>query len=256
VSDRPPRAPRADRAHGDPPAGGERPTVVLLHGLARRAGSLAGLGKALAAAGYPVWACDYPSRKRGIAATAAAIADRLADELPGRPLAAVTHSLGGIVVRHLGDPRLRWRRIVMLAPPNHGSQVAAAFAGNRLFAWFYGPAGRELAAPIARRVAAWPDPARSADAVGCDPEAWPPPPAPCAIIAGTRRRALANPTSWVSHRVFPAGTAHDGTVAVDETRLAGAAFATVDASHTLIMNHPEVRALALAFLRTGALPAG
>ncbi len=209
------------------------PTVVLLHGLARRAGSLAKLGRVLTAAGFPVWACDYPSRRRGIAAAAATIADRLADELPDRPLAAVTHSLGGIVVRHLGDPRLRWQRIVMLAPPNRGSQVAAAFTGNRLFGWFYGPAGRELAGPI-------------------DPSTWPPPPAPCAVIAGTRRRALANPTSWVSHRVFAAGAAHDGTVAVDETTLAGAAAtATVDASHTLIMNHPRVHALTLAFLRDG-----
>ena len=208
------------------------PTVVLLHGLARRAGSLARLGRALAAAGFPVWACDYPSRKRGIAAAASAIADRLAEELPGRPLAAVTHSLGGIVVRHLGDPRLDWRRIVMLAPPSRGSQVAAAFAGNRLFSWFYGPAGRELA----------------------EPATWPPPPAPCAIIAGTRRRALINVTSWVSHRVFARGVEHDGTVAVDEARLPGAAFTTVDANHTLIMNHPRVRELALAFLRDGAWP--
>ena len=212
------------------------PTVVLLHGLARRAGSLARLGRALTAAGFPVWAGDYPSRRRGIAAAAAAIADRLADELPGQPLAAVTHSLGGVVVRHLGDPRLHWQRIVMLAPPNRGSQVAAAFAGNRLFGWFYGPAGRELAAPI-------------------DPAAWPPPPAPCAIIAGTRKRALANVTSWVSHRVFARGADHDGTVAVDETRLPGCAFATVDANHTFIMNHAKARELTLAFLRTGTLPA-
>ncbi len=213
------------------------PTVVLLHGLARRAGSLARLGRALTAAGFPVWACDYPSRQRGIAAAAAAIADRLAEELPGRSLAAVTHSLGGIVVRHLGDPRLHWQRIVMLAPPNRGSQVAAAFGGNRLFGWFYGPAGRELGQPI-------------------DPTTWPPPPAPCAVIAGTRRRALINVTSWVSHRVFADGTDHDGTVAVDETRLAtAAAFATVDANHTLIMNNLRARELALAFLRTGTFPA-
>ncbi len=223
------------RARASAPPGGEPPTVVLLHGLARRAGSLARLGRALTAAGFPVWACDYPSRKRGIAAAAAAIADRLADELPGRPLAAVTHSLGGIVVRHLGDPRLRWQRIVMLAPPNQGSQVAAAFAGNRLFGWFYGPAGRELAQRI-------------------DPTTRPASPAPTAVIAGTRRRALANPTSWVSHRVFAAGVDHDGTVAVDETRLAGAAFTTVDAAHTLIMNDARVHALTLAFLRAGALP--
>jgi alpha-beta hydrolase superfamily lysophospholipase len=205
------------------------PTVVLLHGLARRAGALAGLGRALEAAGFATWAIDYPSRRRSIAACAAAVADELAAALPDRPLAAVTHSLGGIVWRHLGDPRLRWQRGVMLAPPNHGSAIAAALADRALYRWFYGPAGQELAAPAA----------------------WPPPPAPTLVIAGTRRRALVNPTSWVSGRVFAPGVEHDGTVAVDEARLPGlAGFSTVDATHTTIMNAPEVRAQVIAFLRT------
>ena len=205
----------------------DAPTVVLLHGLARRAGSLAGLGRALEAAGFATWAIDYPSRRRSIAACAAAVADELAAALPDRPLAAVTHSLGGVLWRHLGDPRLRWQRGVMLAPPNHGSAIAAAFAGRALYRWFYGPAGQELVPPTA----------------------WPPPPAPTLVIAGTRRRALVNPTSWVSGRLFAADADHDGTVAVDETRLPGLAeFATVDASHTTIMNAPEVRARVIAFL--------
>jgi triacylglycerol lipase len=206
-------------------------TVVLLHGLARRAGSLAGMGRFLEAAGFATWACDYPSRRVPIAAAAAELADRIAAELPARPLAAVTHSLGGIIVRHLADPRLDWRRIVMLAPPNQGSQVAAALAANPLFRWFYGPAGQELAAL----------------------STWPPPPAPTAIIAGTRRRSAANPTSWVSSRIFPTDTPHDGTVAVAETLLAGAPHATVDATHTFIMNHPLARELTLQFLQTAAL---
>ena len=32
-------------------------------------------------------------------------------------------------------------RIVMLAPPNRGSQLAAGMTGNPVFRWFYGPAG-------------------------------------------------------------------------------------------------------------------
>ncbi len=207
-------------------------TVVLLHGLARRAGSLAGMGKALEQAGFATWSCDYPSRHTGIAAAARELADRIATELPDRALGAVTHSLGGVLVRHMADPRLDWRRIVMLAPPSQGSQVAAALAHHPVFRWFYGPAGQEL---------------------GGDPASWPPPPAPTAVIAGTRRRALVNPTSWVSGRVFADGVAHDGTVAVDEARLPGAAFATVDATHTFIMDDPAARSLAVAFLREGTL---
>lgn len=218
------------------------PTVVLLHGLARRAGSLAGLQRAVEAAGFRTWSCDYPSRRVSIAAAAAEVADRIAAALPGRPLAAITHSLGGLLVRHMRDPRLDWRRIVMLAPPNSGSQVAAALGRHPLFRWFYGPAGQELG--IGRALAG---------VEGAEP-AWPPPPAPTAIIAGTRRRALVNPTSWVSSRIFPPAAAHDGTVAVDEARLAGAAFATVDATHTTIMNDPGARELAIAFIRDGVLP--
>ncbi|HET9986973.1 MAG TPA: hypothetical protein VFQ65_00595, partial [Kofleriaceae bacterium] len=96
--------------------------------------------------------------------------------------------------------------------------------------WFYGPAAAELA----------------------DASAWPAPPAPFAVIAGTRHRALSNVTSWTVGRRFAAGVAHDGTVAVEETKLAGmAAFAEVDATHTWIMNSPATLRLTSMFLRTG-----
>lgn len=210
------------------------PVVVLLHGLARAAGSMAAMGRALAQAGFDPVAIDYPSRHHTIADLAHDVADRIDRARPGRPLLAVTHSLGGIVLRHLHDPRLAWTRAVLLAPPNQGSQTAASMAHRALFRWFYGPAGQELAA---------------------SPTAWPPPPAPFAVIAGTRRRAVVNPTSWVSGRVFDAAADHDGTVAVAETRLDGMAdFAAVPATHTTIMNDPHVHALTIAFLRDGRFP--
>src|SRR5262245_24838500 len=115
--------------------------VVLLHGLARRHGSMSGMAQALAAAGWTTWARTYPSRRMSIAAAAKTVADWIADDVADRPLYAVTHSMGGVLVRHMHDPRLRWRRIVMLAPPNRGSALAAAMASNGLYRWFYGPAG-------------------------------------------------------------------------------------------------------------------
>jgi hypothetical protein len=55
-------------------------------------------------------------------------------------------------------------------------------------------------------------------------------------------------------RLFPAGVMNDGTVAVDETKLAGmTAFASVDATHTWIMNSPRVRHLIVTFLCNGRL---
>ncbi len=205
------------------------PLVVLLHGLARGKGSMARLGAYLHAHDFETWSHTYPSRKHSITYLASALADQLA--ALDRPLHAVTHSMGGVIVRHLHDPRLRWQRIVMLAPPNGGSRLAAGLVRNPVFRWFYGPAGSELA----------------------DASAWPPPPAPFAVIAGTRSLALTNPTSWTIGRRFPAGVANDGTVAVEETRLAGmAAFAEVDATHTWIMNAPQVHRLVLAYLEHGS----
>lgn len=208
-----------------------RPLVVLLHGLARGHGSMARLGRALRARGFDTASRTYPSRRHAIGYLADELAGWIVEHAGGRPVSAVTHSMGGVIVRHLHDPRIRWHRIVMLAPPNQGSQLAAAVAANPVFRWYYGPAGTELAEDAAR---------------------WPPPPAPFAVIAGTRGLALTNPTSWTLGRRFPPGTIHDGTVAVDETRLAGmAAFAEVDATHTWIMNDPRVHQLVASYLADG-----
>jgi len=188
---------------------------------------------------------DYPSTTAPIRRLAKQLCQRIRTDLKDRPLCAVTHSLGGIVLRHMRDPRLRWKRIVMLAPPNNGSAVAAALnATNGLigvaFQVAYGPAGAGLAGAT----------------TGAAPR-WPFPPAPFAVIAGTRRRSLMNPTSWfVSDRVFADDVEHDGTVSVDETRLPGmAAFRTVDATHTTIADDPEVHRLTVAFLRSGVFTA-
>ena len=208
-----------------------RPLVVLLHGLARGHGSMAKLGSYLRAHGFETFGRSYPSRRHSISYLAGEITEWIVEHAANRAVSAVTHSMGGVVVRHLHDPRIRWHRIVMLAPPNGGSQLAAALRGNAVFRWYYGPAAAELGA-------------------GTD---WPPPPAPCAVIAGTRGLALTNPTSWTVGRRFPPGVKHDGTVRVDETRLdAMTAFAEVDATHTWIMNDARAQQLVVRYLTDGS----
>jgi triacylglycerol lipase len=211
-----------------------KPLVVLLHGLARGHGSMAGLGTHLRAHGYETWSRTYPSRKHSLAYLAETVGDWIAEAAADRPICAITHSMGGLIVRHLHDPRLHWQRIVMLAPPNRGSQLAAGLVRNPVFRWYFGPAAVELG----------------------DGKGWPMPPAPFAVIAGTRSLAWTNPTSWTVGRRFPAGTRNDGTVAVDETKLGGMTdFAEVDATHTWIMNSPVVRRLAVDYLRDGRFAA-
>jgi hypothetical protein len=208
-----------------------KPTVVLLHGLARSARSLAGLRRWLGAHGHPTWSYTYPSRRVSIAELARTVQAAMDAELGARRRLVVTHSLGGILVRHM-DSGARLQRAVMLAPPNHGSRVARAFVGHPLFRWLYGPAGQDVV----------------------QPDGWPPPPCPFAVIAGTGGTTLGNPISWVTRAagLIPPGEPSDGTLTVAETRHPGmAAFAEVPASHTWIMDHPAARDLVLRFLDHG-----
>lgn len=212
----------------------DAPPVLLLHGLARTQISMAGMGRFLRDGGRRTWSCTYPSRKHGVVELADRVAGWVEAEFGDVPVDAVTHSLGGVLVRHMAG-RLPLRRVVMLAPPNAGSDLARSLESFGPFSWLYGPAGRDVA-----RAQGWPQ------ALRCE----------VAVIAGTRAPSLGNPISWLSRGigVFPPDRPSDGTVAVDETHLPGMTdFATVHASHTWIMNHPEVRAMVLRFLEDGQL---
>ncbi|MBL8678531.1 MAG: hypothetical protein JNK05_05175 [Myxococcales bacterium] len=206
-------------------------TVVVLHGLARTHLSMRGMVSALERAGYRTFSPSYPSRHGTVESLAKSLAERIEKECSGE-LMAVTHSLGGIIWRHMAH-LLPWRRAVLIAPPNRGSRVARALRDRAAFQWFYGPAGYELG----------------------DGDAWPTPPAPFAVIAGSRALALGNPTSWLTRatKLFDRDEPSDGTVLVRETTLPSmTAFATVDETHTRIMDHPDTQRLVLSFLRAGA----
>lgn len=212
------------------------PVVVLLHGLARTERSMAGLARFLEGHGLQTWRCTWPSRTHSIADAAAMVQQRLEAEFPGRPLQVVTHSLGAAVALHLAQLR-PIQRAVLLAPPLRGSRVARTFANWKLFRWFYGPAGGEVAVAGPD----WP----GLDQLG-----------EVAIIAGNHALALTNPISWATRSlgVLPAGLGSDGTVALEETRPeAPHHFAEVGATHTWIMNDAQVQQMVLQFLRCGRL---
>lgn len=206
--------------------------VVLLHGLNRSWRAMRPMAEALQAAGFTTANVDYPSQAGPIEEIAPlAVGAGLSECRATGPehIHFVTHSIGGILLRyeqqHAPIPELG--RVVMLGPPNQGSEVVDITRRWPGVTTFGGSAGLQL---------------------GTDENSIPSQLGPVdfelGVIAGT---GTINP--WMS-AMLP--DADDGKVSVAATRVEGMDdFLVVGNSHRYITRGDVVLRNAVSFLQTG-----
>jgi alpha-beta hydrolase superfamily lysophospholipase len=208
--------------------------IVLVHGLARTPLSLLALSVAARSRGYRVVNWHYRSTCMSIAEAADSFARDVAPRLASAPrVHFLTHSLGGIVLRRFlaGNPLPNLGRVVMLAPPNGGSEVADVLQQSKLLPRFVAPL-RELGTGETSV-----------------PRALPPAHFELGVIAGSRSH-IPLFDRWM-HSV-----PNDGVVAVDRTRVDGMSdFLVLHRTHTTLPWAPDAIRAAFTFIENGRFAA-
>ncbi len=209
--------------------------VILLHGLAATRWTMRLLADHLEEKShYTIVNVEYSSTRQTMADHAKALA-RVVEGLPEvAQLNFVGHSMGNIVIRHYladmqrqygrQDPRLG--RVVMIAPPNHGSLAATRLSDNMAFKAILGRPGVQLGTEWA---------ALESELII--------PPCEFGIVAGG--------TGGGGFSPFHPGD-DDGRISVETTRLSGARdFVLVPMIHEFIANDPRTFDYVRTFLDEG-----
>lgn len=206
--------------------------VVLLHGLNRSWRAMRPLAEALQEAGFATANIDYPSQSGSveeIAPLAVGLGLNKCRATGATRIHFVTHSLGGILLRYQNEqsPIPDLGRVVMLGPPNQGSEIIDKTRDWPGFEMLTGDAGAEL---------------------GTGSEGMPSKLGPVnfelGVIAGT------GTINVFASAMLP--DPDDGKVSVASTQVEGMDdFLIVGSSHHYITRGDVVFRNTVAFLRTG-----
>lgn len=207
-------------------------SVILLHGLSRTSQSMQKMAFAMADEGYAVCSINYPSRFFSVEILAVNyVLPRIKQCIKGNPkkLNFITHSLGGIVIRQLDSELKAFNtgRLVMLSPPNQGSEAVDKLSRAWGFQQMAGPAGNELGT--------------SADSL---PQTLPSPSMPFAVIAARHSNSAMS---------FLIPGDDDGKVSLARMQLPEMLdFVIVNSTHSFMMKNPDTINHVINFLKTEA----
>ncbi len=207
--------------------------VILIHGLGRTQWSLKRLEKRLQQLGYVTYNESYPSTKQTVDKSANDYISKALETLEAEKfdkIHFVTHSLGGILVRYyLSNHKIaNLGRVLMLAPPNHGSEIADTFKDKWWYKMATGPSGQQLteSSPLYSQLK--------------------PLQTEIGVIIGNR-----SSDPWFN---FLFDGEHDGKVSVKSAKLEEQhQLQVVNCGHTLLMENRLVSDAIVKFLQTGEL---
>jgi pimeloyl-ACP methyl ester carboxylesterase len=118
--------------------------VYLIHGFGSSPLAMVKIARAIEKKGLPTTNYRYNSLYRDLDTLGARLRTEIAS-IPDDTVSFVTHSMGALVVRSMYrflDSTARFpviHRIVMIAPPNRGAQIADFFSSNPVIAKVLGP---------------------------------------------------------------------------------------------------------------------
>lgn len=200
--------------------------VVLLHGLWRSHHAMDDLALDLHEKGYETINLPYSSFRKSLDEIVQEVAKQLDNS--EKQTHFVTHSMGGIILRKLANdfPEKVTGRIVMLAPPNQGSEIIDWIKDYQVSKWALGPGGMELATESTQALP---------------------------IFSGTREIGviMGNGKDVTIFQSLLEGE-NDGVVTVKGGMVEGVTeLIVLPANHTFIMANPKVKAQVTDFLGTG-----
>lgn len=188
-----------------------------------------GLAEALHEAGYETLSVPYASFRKSMNEIVDDVEAELRKVDDGKMVHVVTHSMGGIVLRYLVErvPELVQGKVVMLAPPNQGSEIIDwldQLPIKSLVRRLVGPGGMELATHQVRKKV----PGFSAERE-------------VAVVMGRK---------WTVPFFTPLlDGEHDGIVSVERGKVEGMSeMEVLNVDHTFMMAEGQVREKVLSFL--------